>query len=50
MLQTRTATVADAALIAVHRRAMFASMGGFDEPVLDEVRRASEPWTARLIG
>ena len=32
MLHTRTATVADSALIASHRRAMFASMGGFDEP------------------
>jgi len=49
MLETRAATLADAALIASHRRAMFASMGGFDEPVLDEVRRASEPWTARLM-
>jgi GNAT superfamily N-acetyltransferase len=28
---------------------MFASMGGFDELTLDAVRRASEPWTARLI-
>lgn len=49
MLQTRTATPADAALIASHRRAMFASMGGFDDSVLDTLRRASEPWTARMI-
>jgi GNAT superfamily N-acetyltransferase len=49
MLETRAATLADAALIAAHRRAMFASMGGFDESILDAVRRASEPWTARLI-
>lgn len=49
MLATRTATIADAALIAGHRRAMFASMSGFDEAVLDAVRRASEPWTARMI-
>ena len=28
---------------------MFASMGGFDESVLDTLRRASEPWTARMI-
>src|SRR4051794_3026064 len=46
MLETRTATLADAALIAAHRRKMFASMGGFDESTLDAVRRASEPWTA----
>jgi ribosomal protein S18 acetylase RimI-like enzyme len=49
MLPTRTATVDDAALIADHRRAMFASMGGFDESVLDAVRRAAEPWTARAM-
>jgi len=50
MLQTRTATIADAALIASHRRAMFASMGGIDEFVLDNIYRASEAWTARMIG
>lgn len=49
MLQTRAANVADAALIADHRRAMFAAMGGYDEPVLEAVRSASEPWTARMI-
>jgi ribosomal protein S18 acetylase RimI-like enzyme len=49
MLETRIATPADSALIASHRRAMFASMGGFDESVLDTLRRASEPWTARMI-
>lgn len=49
MLVTRAATAADAALIASHRRAMFAAIGGFDEAVLDEVRRADEPWTARLM-
>ena len=41
--------MADAALIAAHRRAMFAAMGGFDEGVLDAVRQAAEPWTARMI-
>jgi len=49
MLETRPATPADAALIAAHRRAMFASMGGYDEAVLDGVRHASEPWTARMV-
>jgi len=49
MLDTRPARLADAALIASHRRAMFASMGGFDESILDAVRHASEPWTARLM-
>ncbi len=49
MLETRTATVNDAALIASHRRDMFASMGGFDDELLGRVRRNSEPWIARLI-
>ena len=49
MLASRSATPADAALIASHRHAMFSSMGGFDESVLDTLRRASEPWTARMI-
>jgi len=49
MLETRSATTADAALIASHRRAMFAAMGGFEEPILDAVRRTSGPWTARMI-
>lgn len=49
MLETRPATLADAALIASHRRAMFAAMGGFDESTLDTLARASEPWTDRMI-
>jgi GNAT superfamily N-acetyltransferase len=49
MPDTRSATILDAPLIASHRRAMFASMGGFDDEVLDAVRRASEPWTERMI-
>ena len=49
MLQTRTATGGDAALIASHRRAMFAAMGGTDPQLLDAVRRASEPWTTRMM-
>jgi GNAT superfamily N-acetyltransferase len=49
MLETRAATIEDVALIASHRRAMFVSMGGFDEGVLDRMRRSSEPWIARMI-
>ena len=49
MLKTRIAAVDDAALIASHRRGMFASMGGFDAQLLDRVRDASEPWIARMI-
>lgn len=49
MLETRIATTADAALIASHRRAMFAAMGGIEESVLDTIGRASEPWTRRMI-
>ena len=48
-LEIRTATIADAALIASHRRAMFAAMGGIEESAMDNVRHASEPWTARMI-
>ena len=49
MPDTRSATILDAQLIASHRRAMFASMGGFDEWVLDAVRDASAPWTERMM-
>jgi GNAT superfamily N-acetyltransferase len=49
MLETRTATIDDTALIASHRRSMFASMGGFDAKLLDRVRGASEPWISRMI-
>ena len=48
MLETRPATPADAALISSHRRAMLAAMGRFEQGVLDAIRRASEPWTARM--
>ena len=50
MLETRAATITDSALVAAHRRAMFAAMGGYEEPVLEGVRLASEPWTARMMG
>jgi len=49
MLETRTAVISDATLVASHRRAMFASMGGLEEELLDSMRRASEPWIARMI-
>jgi GNAT superfamily N-acetyltransferase len=49
MFATRPAAIADAALIASHRRAMFASMGGFEDDLLDAVCRASQPWTARMM-
>jgi ribosomal protein S18 acetylase RimI-like enzyme len=49
MLETRAATAADAALIAAHRRAMFAEIGGHNESALDTMCRAAEPWTARMI-
>jgi len=49
MLETRTATAADAAIIASHRRAMFAAMGGYNDSSLEQVQKSSEPWTARMI-
>jgi ribosomal protein S18 acetylase RimI-like enzyme len=49
MLETRPATVADAALIAAHRRAMFAAMGSTPDSVLDGMSRNFEPWVARMI-
>ena len=49
MLETRAATITDAALISSHRRAMFAAMGGYDEALLDGIRRASEAWVDRMI-
>ncbi|HEY3625238.1 MAG TPA: GNAT family N-acetyltransferase, partial [Terracidiphilus sp.] len=49
MLETRLAVEEDAALIASHRCAMFATMGRAEQSVLDDVRRASEPWTARMM-
>ena len=43
-LQTRRATLADAALIVSHRRAMFDAMAKADPAVLDEMTRNFEPW------
>lgn len=49
MLTTRTATAADAALIAAHRKAMFADMNCASEDALETMRRKCEPWTERMI-
>jgi ribosomal protein S18 acetylase RimI-like enzyme len=49
MLETHTATTADAGLIASHRRAMFATMGGFPDSTLDLMCRSSEPWIGRMV-
>jgi ribosomal protein S18 acetylase RimI-like enzyme len=49
MLETRMATAADASLIAHHRRAMFAAMGGTPAHILDAMSRSFEPWVARMI-
>jgi ribosomal protein S18 acetylase RimI-like enzyme len=49
MLETRTATVADAALITSHRRAMFAAMGNTPESVLDAMSQNFQPWVARML-
>jgi ribosomal protein S18 acetylase RimI-like enzyme len=48
-METRLATEADAALIAAHRYAMFAAMGGTPTSVLDEMSRSFLPWVARMI-
>src|SRR5579862_2762306 len=50
MLNARTATIADAALISAHRRAMFEAMGGIEKGVLDKMTRSCEPWIVRMIG
>lgn len=44
MLQTRTATPADASLIAQHRRKMFTDSGQGDEAIRAEVEQAFAPW------
>ena len=49
MLQTLEAVFEDAALIADHRKAMFAAMGGTPEAVLDAMRRNSLPWLERMM-
>jgi len=49
MLVKRAVTAADAPLIAAHREAMFASMAIAGDAVLATMRRACEPWLARMI-
>jgi len=49
MTETRAATVADAALIAAHRRAMFADIGRTPDSILDAMSRNFEPWVTRMI-
>jgi len=50
MFTTRTATLADAALVTAHRRAMFNSMPNPNEEVLGTMSRAFEPWVRERIG
>jgi ribosomal protein S18 acetylase RimI-like enzyme len=49
MLETRTATAADAGLITHHRRRMFVDAGRADNQVLDVMARNFEPWVAKAI-
>lgn len=49
MLETRRATVEDAALITEHRKAMFADAHDAEEPVLAEMSRNFEPWVKRML-
>lgn len=49
MLTTRKATVADAGLIAAHRRSMFAEMGRNDATTLEEMQRNFVPWVERML-
>jgi GNAT superfamily N-acetyltransferase len=44
MLETRVATIADAALISSHRRAMFEAMGRGTTESLDAMTRSFNPW------
>jgi len=50
MLETRTATAADAQLISHHRRRMFIDAGRVDDQVLGEMSHHFEPWVAKMIG
>jgi GNAT superfamily N-acetyltransferase len=49
MPTTRSVTLADAALITAHRRAMFASMPNPQAAILDAMSRAFEPWVKQRI-
>jgi GNAT superfamily N-acetyltransferase len=49
MLQTRTAVLEDVGLIAAHRKAMFAAIGGTQESVLETLRQNCVPWLERMM-
>ncbi len=49
MLETRAATVEDAATITHHRRRMFVDAGRLDSPVLDVMAQNFEPWVKSMI-
>jgi ribosomal protein S18 acetylase RimI-like enzyme len=49
MLETRTATAADAHLITHHRRRMFVDAGRADNQVLSVMSQNFEPWVAKMI-
>ena len=49
MLLTRIATLADAALVTTHRRAMFAEMGTSTPEALESMCRHFTPWLERMI-
>ena len=49
MITTRPATVADAALITAHRRAMFESMPNPEDSVLDIMCGAFETWVRERL-
>jgi ribosomal protein S18 acetylase RimI-like enzyme len=49
MLKTRPALAADAPLITLHRRRMFVDAGRRDDPVLQIMVEAHEPWVAKAI-
>src|SRR5580698_3113525 len=49
MLETRTATAADAATITQHRHRMFVDAGRRDTPVLHVMSQHFQPWVVRMI-
>lgn len=48
-METRSASVANAALITAHRKAMFADIGKTPASILDAVSHNFEPWVARML-
>ena len=49
MLETRMATVEDAALITRHRKAMFADMRDASDAVLEKMAQHFDPWVRRML-